>query len=163
VKDLIYLLYTLIHETWHMPFKISFKMRHKSNMLKDTTWKLKTSERSSLIAFKNLYRIISLCGFQNIWSFLVFVTMSIHLRLLFILIACWLAISEETPLKSSISFSWIKFLEYPLSQFKSSKLVQRCMNWRDIVISNIPFSRWYDHTWIMSKKILNSLSSSNFL
>jgi hypothetical protein len=82
-------------------------------MLKDTTWKLKTFECSSVIAFKTLSRIISLCGFQNIWSFPVFVTMSIHSWLLFILIACWLAISEETPLKSSISFSCIKSLEYP--------------------------------------------------
>jgi hypothetical protein len=31
---------------------------------------------------------------------LVFMTMSIHSWLLFILIACWLAISEEMPLKS---------------------------------------------------------------
>jgi hypothetical protein len=82
-------------------------------MPKDTTWKLKTSECSSVIAFENLSRIISLCDFQNIWSLSVFMTMPIHSWLLFILIACWLAISEETPLKSSISFSWIKFLEYP--------------------------------------------------
>jgi hypothetical protein len=40
-------------------------------------------------------------------------------------------------------YSWIKFLEYPLSQFK-------CMNWKDILISSIPFSRWYDPMWIMS-------------
>jgi hypothetical protein len=113
MKDLRYLRYTLIHETWHMSIKISFKMRYKSNMLNDTTWKLKTSECSSIITFENLSRTISLCGFQNIWSFLILVTMSIHSWILFILIACWLAISEETPLESSISFSCIKFLEYP--------------------------------------------------
>jgi hypothetical protein len=39
-------------------------------------------------------------------------TMSIHSWLLFILIACWLAISEEMPLKSILPLSWIKFLEY---------------------------------------------------
>jgi hypothetical protein len=89
-------------------------MRYKSKMLKDTTWKLKTYECSSVIAFeKNPTRIISLCGSQNIWSFSVFMTMSIHSWLLFILIACWLAISEEMPLKSILPLSWIKFLEYP--------------------------------------------------
>jgi hypothetical protein len=125
-------------------------MRYKSNVLKDTTWKLKTSECSSIIAFENLSRIVSLCGFQNSWSFLIFVTISIHSWLLFTLIVCWLAISEEMPLESIISFSWIKFLDYPLSQLKSSKLVQRSMNWKDIVISSIPFSRWYDPMGIMS-------------
>jgi hypothetical protein len=119
-------------------------------MLKDISWKLKSSECSSVIAFENLSRIVILCGFQKIWSFLVFVIISIHSWLLFTLIACWLAISEEMPLKSIIFFSWIKFLEYPLSQLKSSKLVQRCMNWNDIVISSIPFSRWYDTMRIMS-------------
>jgi hypothetical protein len=43
-----------------------FEIRYKSNMLKDTTCELKTSECSSVIAFENLSRIISLCGFQNI-------------------------------------------------------------------------------------------------
>jgi hypothetical protein len=43
-----------------------------------------------------------LCGFQNICSFSVFVTMSIHSWLLFTLIACWLAISEDMSLKSII-------------------------------------------------------------
>jgi hypothetical protein len=81
---------------------------------------------------------------------LVFVTISIHSWLLFTLISCRLAISEEMPLKSIISFSWIKFLEYPLSQLKPLKLVQRCVNWKDIVISSIPFSGWYDPMWIMS-------------
>jgi hypothetical protein len=76
--------------------------------------------------------------------------MSIHSWLLFILVACWLAISEEMHLKSIISLSWIKFLEYPFSQFKSSNQVQMCMNWKDIVISSIPFSIWYNHMWIMS-------------
>jgi hypothetical protein len=38
-------------------------------------------------------------------------TMSIHSWLLFILIACWLAISEEMPLKSILPLSCIKFLE----------------------------------------------------
>jgi hypothetical protein len=149
-------------------------MRYKSNILNDTTWKLKISECSSVITFKNLSRIAILCGFQNIGSFSIFVTMSIHSWLLFILIACWLAISEETTLKSSISFSWIKFLQYPLSQFKSSKLVQRCVNWKDVVISNIPFLRWYDPMWINStfflilsvpqvfpKSLPNSLSCQN--
>jgi hypothetical protein len=125
-------------------------MGYKSNMLKGIPWKLKSSECSSVIAFENLSRIVILCGFQNIWNFLVFVTISIYSWLLFTLIAFWLAISEEMPLKSIISFSWIKFFEYPLSQLKSSKLVQRCMNWKDIVISSIPFSRWYDPMWIMS-------------
>jgi hypothetical protein len=96
-----------------MSVKISFKTRYKSNMLKDTSGKLKTFECSSIIAFENLSRLSSLCGFQNICSFSVFVTMSIHSWLSFILFACWLAISEETPLTSSISFSCIKFLEYP--------------------------------------------------
>jgi hypothetical protein len=130
--------------------KISFEMRYKSNILNDISWKLKSSECSSVIDFKNLSRIVILCGFQNIWSFLVFVTISIHSWLLFTLIACWLAISEEMRLKSIISFSWIKFLEYPLSHLKSSKLVQRCMNWKDIVISSVLFSRWYDLMWIVS-------------
>jgi hypothetical protein len=39
-------------------------------MLKDTTWKLKTSECSSVIAFKNLSRIVNLCDFQNNLKFL---------------------------------------------------------------------------------------------
>jgi hypothetical protein len=75
--------------------------------------------------------------FQNIWSYLVFVTMSIRSWLLFFLIACWIAISEEILLKSIIFFSWIKFLEYHFSQLKSSNQVQRCMNWKGIVISSI--------------------------
>jgi hypothetical protein len=129
--------------------KISFKMRYKSNMLKNISWKLKSSECSSVISFENPSRIVNLCGFQNIWSFLVFVIISIHSWLLFTLIACWLAISEEMPLKSILSFSWIKFFEYPLFQLKSSKLVQRRMNWKHIVISSIPFSRWYHPMWIM--------------
>jgi hypothetical protein len=114
-------------------------------MLKDISWKLKSSKCSSVIAFENPSRIVILCGFQNIWSFLVFVIISIHSWLLFTLIA----ISEEIPLKSIISFSWIKFLEYSLSQLKSLKLVQRSMNWKDIVISSIPFSRWYHPMWTM--------------
>jgi hypothetical protein len=127
-----------------------FQMRYKSNVLKDTTCKLKISECSRVIAFENLYRIVSLCDFQNIWTFSVFVTMSIHSWLLFTLIACWIAISEEMSLKSIISFllnqiPWISF-----SWFKASNQVQRCMNWKDIVISSISFSRWYDPMWIMS-------------
>jgi hypothetical protein len=39
-------------------------------MLKDTTWKLKTSECSSVIAFENSSRIVSLCGFQKDLEFL---------------------------------------------------------------------------------------------
>jgi hypothetical protein len=77
------------------------------------------------------------------------VTISIHSQLLFTLITYWLAISEQMTLKSILSFYWIKFLEYPLSQLKSSKIVQTCMNWKDIVISSIPFSRWYHPMWIM--------------
>jgi hypothetical protein len=69
-------------------------------MLKDTTWKLKTSECSSVIGFENLSKIVSLCGFQNIWSCSIFVTMLIHSWLLFSFIACWLAISAEMSLKS---------------------------------------------------------------
>jgi hypothetical protein len=72
-------------------------------MLKDTTQKLKISECSRVIAFENLSRIVSLGDYQNIWSFSIFVTMSIHSWLLFTLIACWLAISEEMSLKSIIS------------------------------------------------------------
>jgi hypothetical protein len=87
---------------------------------------LKTSECSSVIAFKNLSRIISLCDFQNIWSFSIFVTMSIHSWILFILIACWLTISEETHLKSSISFSWIKFLKYPFLN-SSHRIKYKCV------------------------------------
>jgi hypothetical protein len=118
-------------------------------MLKDTTWKLKISECSRIIAFENLSRIVSLCSFQNIWSFSVFVTMSIHSWLLFTLIASWLAISEEMSLKYIISFllnqiPWISF-----SWSKSLNQVQRCMNWKDKVISSISFSRWYDPMWIM--------------
>jgi hypothetical protein len=41
-------------------------MKYKSNMLKDTTWKLKISECSRVIIFENLSRIVSLCDFQNI-------------------------------------------------------------------------------------------------
>jgi hypothetical protein len=116
---------------------------------------------SSIIAFENPSIFASLYGFQNIWSFSVFVTMLIHSWLLFTLIACWLAICEETPLKCSISFSWIKFLEYPLSQFKSSKLVQRCMNWNDLEFQvskehqGFQFSKWYNPMWIMSISFLN--------
>jgi hypothetical protein len=40
------------------------------------------------------------------------------------------------------------------SQLKSSNLVQRCMNWKDITISSIPFSRQYNHMWIMSISLL---------
>jgi hypothetical protein len=130
----------------------TFEMRYKSNMLKDTTWRLKTSECSIVTVFENLSTIASLCGFQNIWSFLVFVTMSVYSFILFILIACWLAISEEMPLKSITSFSWIKFLKYPfLIQVNQ---VQMCMNWKDIVISCIPFLRWYNLIWIMSISLL---------
>jgi hypothetical protein len=129
--------------------KISFEMRYKSNILKDISWKLKSSECSSVITFENPSRIVILCGFQNIWSFLLFVIITIHSWLLFTLITYWLAISEEMTLKSILSFYWIKFLEYPLSQLKSSKIVQTCMNWKDIVISSIPFSRWYHPMWIM--------------
>jgi hypothetical protein len=112
--------------------KISFEMRYKSNMLKGITWKLKTSEYPNVIAFENLFRIVILCGFQNIWSFLVFVTISTHSWLLFTFSACWLAIREEISLKSIIllflsQISWIFF-----SQFESSNQVQRCMNWKDI-------------------------------
>jgi hypothetical protein len=71
-------------------------------MLKDTTWKLKTSEFSSIIVVENLSSFVSLGGFQNLWSFSVFVTISIHSWLLFTLIACWLAIIEEMSLKSII-------------------------------------------------------------
>jgi hypothetical protein len=39
--------------------------------------------------------------------------MPIHSWLLFILIIYWLAISEETPLKSILPLSRIKLLEYP--------------------------------------------------
>jgi hypothetical protein len=63
VEDLRYLLYTLIHETWHLSVKITFEIRYKSNMLKDTTWKLKTSECLSVTAFENLSRIVSSCHF----------------------------------------------------------------------------------------------------
>jgi hypothetical protein len=63
---------------------------------------LKAPECSSVIAFENLSSFVSLCGFQNIWSFSVFVTISIHSWLLFTLIACWLAISEEMSLMSII-------------------------------------------------------------
>jgi hypothetical protein len=124
-------------------------------MLKDTTWKLEISECSIVIAFENLSRIVSLCGFQNIWSFLIFVTMSIHSWLFFTLIACWLAISEEMSLKSIISFllnqiPWIFF-----SSSKSSNQIQRCMNWKDIVVSSISFSRWYDPMQTMSISLLN--------
>jgi hypothetical protein len=69
-------------------------------MLKYMTWHLKTFECSSVIAFENLSIIVSLCDFQNIWSFSVFVTKSIHSWLLLTLIVCWLAISEEMSLKS---------------------------------------------------------------
>jgi hypothetical protein len=122
---------------------------------------LKSSVCSSIIAFENHSRIPSMCGFQNIYNFLIFVTMWIHSWLLFTLIVCWLAISDETPLKYSTTFSWIKFLEYPLSQFKSSKLVQRYMNWKDLEFQvskeheGFQFSRWYNHIWIMSMSFLN--------
>jgi hypothetical protein len=83
-------------------------------MLKDPTWKLKTSEYYSIIAFENLSRIISLCDFQNICSLSVFVTVSIHSWLLFTLIASWLVISEEMFLKFIYLFllnqiPWISF------------------------------------------------------
>jgi hypothetical protein len=39
-------------------------------MLKDTTGKLKISECSRVIAFKNLSRIVSLCGFSKYLKFL---------------------------------------------------------------------------------------------
>ncbi len=120
-------------------------------MLNDITWKLKASECSSVIAFENLSRIISLCGFQNIWSFSVFVTMSIHSWLLFILISCWLAISEGMSLKSIISFSWIKFLEYPCLKLN-----------RQIKSKSVWIGRTYPLTrrlcWLL-KKILKYLNS----
>jgi hypothetical protein len=59
--------------------------KYKSNVLNDTTLKLKTSECSSVIVFKNLSRVVSLYVF--------------HSWLLFTLIVCWLAISEEMSLK----------------------------------------------------------------
>jgi hypothetical protein len=65
-----------------------------------------------VIDFENLSRIVSLCGFQNIWSFSVFTTMLIHYWLLLTLIACWLAISEEMSLKSIILYFLNQFLEY---------------------------------------------------
>jgi hypothetical protein len=39
-------------------------------MLKDTTCKLKTAKCSSVIAFENLSKIVSLCGFQKYLEFL---------------------------------------------------------------------------------------------
>jgi hypothetical protein len=55
----------LLHQD-NLPFEI----RYKSNMLKDTTCRLKTSECSSVIAFEKQYRIVSLCGFQKYLKFL---------------------------------------------------------------------------------------------
>jgi hypothetical protein len=49
---------------------ISFEMRYKSNMLKDIACMLKTSEWSSVIAFENLSRIVSLYGFKKYLEFL---------------------------------------------------------------------------------------------
>jgi hypothetical protein len=89
-------------------------------MLMDITWKLKAFECPSVIAFENLSRIVSLCGFQKNWSFSVFVTMSIHSWLLFTLIACWLAMSEEMFLKS-INLLFLNQIPWiPFSQDKSS-------------------------------------------
>jgi hypothetical protein len=101
-------------------------------MIKYIIWKLKTSKCSSVIAFENLSIIVSLCGFQNIWSFSVFVTMSISSWILFTLITCWLAINEEMSLKSIISFLLNQISCIPLSQVKLSNRVQRCMNWKDL-------------------------------
>jgi hypothetical protein len=89
-------------------------------MLKDITWKLEAPEYSSVIAFENLFSIVSFCGFQNIWSFSVFVTISIHSWLLLTLIACWLAISEEISLKSIYLFLLNQILWISFSQVKSS-------------------------------------------
>jgi hypothetical protein len=105
---------------------------NKFDVLKDTTWKLKTFECSSVISFENLSRIVSLCGFQNRWNFSVFVTISIHSWLLFTLIACWLAIYEEVSLKSIILIILNRIPWISLSQVKLSNQVQRCMNWKDL-------------------------------
>jgi hypothetical protein len=61
----------------------------------------------------------------------------------------WLLVSYPL-MKRCLSSPLYSSFEYPLSQLKSSKLVQMCMNWKDIVISSIPFSRWHDPMWIMS-------------
>jgi hypothetical protein len=89
-------------------------------MLKDTTWKLKTCECSSVIGFEDLSRIVSLCGFQDLWSFLVFGTISIHSLLLFTLIAYWQAISEEMSLKFTNLFFLNHIPWISLFQDKSS-------------------------------------------
>jgi hypothetical protein len=89
-------------------------------MLKDTTWKLKTYECSSVTAFENLSKIVILCGFQNLRSFPLFVTISIHSWLLFTLIACWLAISTEVPLKSTNMIFLNRIPSISLFQEKSS-------------------------------------------
>jgi hypothetical protein len=91
--------------------------------------------------------------FQNIWSILIFVTMSIHSWLLFILIACSLAISEQMPLKSTLPLSGIKFLEYPF--LNSSH--QICPKVHELEgHSNIKYSiLWlYNPIWIMSISLL---------
>jgi hypothetical protein len=90
--------------------------------------------------------------------------MSIHSWLLFTLIACWLAISEEMSLKSIISLllyqiPWISF-----SWSKSSNQVQRCVNGKDIKFQaskkyqEFWFSRWYDPMWIISITFLFTLA-----
>jgi hypothetical protein len=92
---------------------------------------LKTSECSSVIAFENLSRIVSLCDFQK---YLEFLGLCDHIDSLMAIVHldCVLAtISEEMSLKSII----LVFLNQNSSVFfyqsKSSKQVQRCMNWKD--------------------------------
>jgi hypothetical protein len=108
-------------------------------MLKDTTWKLKTSECSSVIAFENLSRIISLCGFQNAFVHFYYL-MTSH---------WWTDASQVHYILLLNQIPWKSF-----TQFKSLNQVQRSMNWKDIVISSIPFSRWYEPLWIMPISLL---------
>jgi ABC-type phosphate/phosphonate transport system permease subunit len=47
-----------------------------------------------------------------------------------------------------------QFFRVSFSQLKSSNILQKCMNWKDIAISSILFSRWYNHMWVMSIPLL---------
>jgi hypothetical protein len=58
-------------------------------MLKDTTWKLKTSEFSSIIGFENPSRIASLCGFLK---YLEFLSLCDHVNSLMAIDSFWLLV-----------------------------------------------------------------------
>jgi hypothetical protein len=108
---------------------------------------------SCIIVFENLSIIVSLWVFQNLWSFSVIVTISIHSWVLFTLIACWLAISEEMSLKSTI----FKLLNQTPWIFLSWKVVKSRINVCELE-GLVPIKKVESEFWRKSPKAFSSKS-----